>query len=253
MDYGLYLSAAGAKAQITRQAVITNNIANSQTAGFKRDLVIMQSRLNASYEDPAMFPYRLPVYGDQGGGVTAVSDGIDLSQSTFEDTHNRTDFALNGPGFFTIAGDNGETLLTRDGRFMIDSEGALRTVAGGNRPVLNNAGEPVRLNPDLPLEIAHDGTITQNGQGTGLKLGITDADPKTLVKLGGNLLRSATPLTPASAETEVLQYKLENSGVEPMVEIVNMMEGQRAFDANARMMTYQDSTMSLLNTVGRVA
>lgn len=254
MNYGLYLSASGAKAQMERQDVITNNIANAHTTGFKRDLVVMQSRLNAAYEDPTMSAYRLPVFKDQGGGVKAVGDGIDLTQSTFDETKSPSDFALNGRGFFTVAGDNGETLLTRDGRFMVDQNGRLLTVAAGNRPVLNSVGEPVTVDPNLPLAVASDGSISQDGQPTGVKLGLMDvADLRQIVKLGGNLMRTTGQLAPVTPNTQVLQGKLEDSGVEPMVEIVNMLSGQRAFDANTRMISYQDTTMSQLNTVGRVA
>jgi flagellar basal-body rod protein FlgF len=253
MNYGLYISAAGMQAQMAKQDVITNNIANSQTAGFKRDLVMMQARRNAAYEDPKMFPYRLPVVKNQGGGVYALGDGIDLTQSTFEETSNATDVALNGKGFFTVAGDNGEKLLTRDGRFMIAQDGKLLTTSG-NRAVLDMDGQPITLDPNLPVEIANDGLISQNGQGSSIKLGLTDvSDQRQLVKLGGNVMRVHGELVPAAAGTKILQYKLEHSGVEPMVEIVNMLEGQRAFEANARMLTYQDTTLSQLNTVGRVA
>ena len=253
MNYGLYLSAMGARAQMNRQAVISNNLANSATTGFKRDLMVMQSRLNAAYEDPKMFPYRLPVVKDQGGGVLPMGDGIDLTQSELENTSNATDVAINGKGFFTVAGDNGEKLLTRNGRFLIDQTGKLFT-AGGNRAVLDTSGQPITLNPSLPPVIGNDGTISQGGAETGVKLGLADvADSKQLIKLGANVMRASGDVAQVPAETQVMQYKLEASGVEPMVEIINMMEGQRAFEANTRMMTYQDTTLSQLNTVGRVA
>ena len=255
MNYGLFLSAMGAKAQMDRQAVISNNLANSNTTGFKRDLMAMQSRLNAAYEDPKMFPFRLPVVKDQGGGVLPVGDGIDLSQSELENSANPTDVALNGRGFFTVAGDNGEKLLTRDGHFLIDQSGKLVT-ASGNRAVLDITGQPITLTPGLPLTVSPDGTISQgqDAAGGGVKLGLANvADSRQLIKLGSNVMRASGDLAQVPADTQVMQYKLEASGVEPMAEIVNMMEGQRAFEANTRMMSYQDTTLSQLNTVGRVA
>jgi len=255
MNTGLYISTAGLKAQETRQAVIANNIANAKTTGFKRDLMVMQSRLNASMEDPKMFPYRLPVMQNQGGGVYAVGSGIDLTQSNFETSGSATDVALNGPGFFTLAGENGQKLLTRDGRFVMDQDGGLVT-AVGKHPVLDNTGKPIVLNIKVPVDISPDGQITQGADDQGVKLGLSDvADSRHLLKLGGNVMAVDKPeaISAASADTRVLQYQLEASGVDPMVEIVNMMEGQRAFDANARMITYQDQTLSQLNTIGRVA
>jgi len=254
MNYGLYLSAAGAKAQLDRQAVITNNLANANTSGFKRDLVVMQSRMNAAYEDPRMAAYRLPIVKDIGGGVDAMGDGIDLSQSTIEETGNPTDLAISGRGFFMVQGENGEQLLTRDGRFMLDQDGHVLTVAAGNRPVLSKDGSPLVVDPNQKLRIDPDGTVWEGGQITDKKLALTDvSDPRYLVKVGGNLLKNNGTLKPVSVDTKMLQYKLENSGVDPMQEIITMMEGQRAFEANTKMMQFQDTTLSQLNTVGRVA
>src|SRR5437763_4339005 len=124
MNYGLYISAAGLQAQDARQSVISNNLANSMTTGFKRDLAVMRSRANAVVEDPHMRPYRVPVVDHQGGGVSIVGGGIDLSQSSLDTTGNATDLALEGKGFFTVAGpDSTDRLLTRNGKFIIADEG----------------------------------------------------------------------------------------------------------------------------------
>ena len=81
------------------------------------------------------------------------------------------------------------------------------------------------------------------------------SDSRRLIKIGNNLLTvdKADALTPVSPNTEVRQGHLEQSGVNPIVELTSMMEGQRAFEANAKMITYQDTTLSELNTVGKVA
>jgi flagellar basal body rod protein FlgG len=253
MNYGLYLSAAGAQAQMDRLAVVTNNLANAQTTGFKRDLVAMQARMNAAYEDPKMAAYRLPVTRDQGGGVFSTNGGIDLSQGSLKDSGNSLDLALNGRGFFTIQGDNGTTLLTRDGKFNLDQEGNLQS---SGKAVLDKDGKPITLNLKEDVTIAANGNISQGGTDTGITLGIANvSNSQQLIKMGGNRLRAAegTSLTQAPANTQVMQYKLEESGVDEMTEMVNMIEGQRAFDANTKMITYQDQTMSLINTVGRVA
>jgi flagellar basal-body rod protein FlgF len=253
MNYGLYLSAMGAQAQMQRSTVVTNNIANARTTGFKRDLVTMVARQNAAYEDPRMATYRLPVVKDQGGGVYAENGGIDLSQGTLKTTGEPMDVALNGRGFFTVAGDKGTTLLTRDGHFQVDSAGHLLS---SGKPVLGKDGQPITLELKGDVVIGSDGTITQSGADTGMALGIADvSDSKQLIKMGGNMLRAADGVTlaQAPADTQVMQGNLEESGVNEMVEIVNMIEGQRAFEANTKMMSYQDQTMSLLNTVGRVA
>ncbi len=107
------------------------------------------------------------------------------------------------------------------------------------------------------MTIAGDGTISQRDQGLGgVKLGMADVkDQKDLMKLGGNLLSVSKPesLTEVPAGTQVRQFHVEQSGVDPVVEMVNMLEGQRAFEANAKMISYQDTTLQELNTIGKVA
>ena len=254
---GLYLSAAGLQAQEVRQAVIANNLANAQTTGFKRDLAMMQARLQAPEEDVRMTKYLVPSLQNQGGGVNAVGAGVDLTQAPLTATSNQTDVALDGRGFFTVKGDKeGEKNLTRDGRFLINTDGTLVTANGG-RPVLSADGQPIVLDPELPVTIAADGSISQgDGGAAGTKLGLADVkDQKDLVKLGGNLLTVSKPesLTDVPSETQVRQFHVEQSGVDPVVEMVNMLEGQRAFEANAKMISYQDTTLSELNTIGKVA
>jgi flagellar basal-body rod protein FlgF len=253
MNYGLYLSAMGAQAQLQRTTVVTNNIANARTTGFKRDLVIMQARRNAAYEDPRMAKFKMPVLKDQGGGVFVRNGGMDLSQGTLQETGNPLDVALDGRGFLTVRGDDGATLLTRDGHLALDQEGRLLS---SGRPVLSREGQEITLNLQGEIKIGQDGEIFQGGADTGMALGIADvSDSRNLVKMGGNMMRAVggASVPQAPAGTRVMQGALEESGVDEMVEIVNMIEGQRAFDANAKMMSYQDQTMSLLNTVGRVA
>lgn len=253
MLYGLYLSTMGLKTQESRLDIIANNLANTQTTGFKRDLAIMRTRANASLEDPAMAPYHTPIYGDQGGG-TWITSAIDLSQGSLRVTGNATDLALVGPGFFTVQGNKpGEKLLTRDGQLALNNDGTLVTTNGG-RPVLSSTGEPIRLNPTLPLQVQSDGSIRQGD--TSVPLGVVNVtDPRRLIKVGGNLLTVDQPdaLTDRNPATLVRQGQLESSGADPIIEMVNMTAGQRAFDANARLLSYQDNALSELNTIGRVA
>jgi flagellar basal body rod protein FlgG len=253
---GLYVSAAGLQAQEARQSVIANNLANANTHGFKRDLTVMQARRNAIQEHPELAPYQLPVLANQSGGVTGSGGGIDMTQGPLTSTKNPTDVALMGSGFFEVQGDKpGEKLLTRDGSFLLNQDGTLVTANGG-RPVLSSQGQPIVLNPNLPVQISTTGMITQGDGSAGVQLGLTDvSDPRQLVKLGSNLLTVTNPqaLTAISPNTQVKQGHVEESGVNPAVELVNMMQGQRAFDANAKMITYQDTTLSELNTIGKVA
>ncbi len=215
----------------------------------------MQARANAVHEDPTMMKYAIPVLQNQGGGVNIAGAGIDLTQSALTRTGNATDLALEGKGFFEVQGEQaGEKFLTRDGTFLLNNNGGLVTATGG-RPVLGVDGQPITLNPNLPVTIGMTGVISQ-GDGTVGQLGLTDiSDSRRLLKVGNNLLTVDKPdaLVPVSSGTQVRQGHLEQSGVDPIVEMVSMMEGQRAFEANAKMITYQDTTLSELNTIGKVA
>jgi flagellar basal body rod protein FlgG len=255
MLYGLYLSASGLQAQELRQNVITNNLANANTTGFKRDLAVVQARANPAYEDPTMSQYRHSILARQGGGVTVQGGGVDLTQSTLVRSTNPTDLALDGRGFFVVKGPSeGQTALTRDGRFMVNSEGTL-VMSGSGRPVLDSEGALIKLDPNLKTSIDAAGRVYQNdAQLSQLKLADV-SDARHIVKLGGNLMTVDDPknLQDINPSTVVRSGYLENSGVDPVVEMVNMMEGQRIFDANAKMISYQDQTLQQLNTIGRIA
>jgi flagellar basal-body rod protein FlgF len=253
MLYGLYLSTAGMQAEDYRQSVFTNNLANSRTPGFKRDLAAIMARQDAAYEDPQMAGFRVPVLSQQGGGVFAAPTRMDLSQGVLEPSSNKLDVALKGPGFFMVKGDGNQTMLTRDGRFLLNKDNQLSTQDG--QQVLDDSGSPITLNPNASITILADGQITQDGTKVA-ELGLRNvADPLALQKIGSNLLavRGGGTLEPVNADTAVKQGYTEASGVDPIVEMVNMMEGQRAFEANARMITFQDQTLQQINAMGRLA
>lgn len=249
---GLYMSAAGLQTQEYRQSVTANNLANAQTTGFKRDFAVMQARLNAAEADPRMAAFRQPGLRQRSGGVWPGAGSIDLSQGSLNQTGNQSDVALEGPGFFTLQGDKGEKLLTRDGRFLINNEGFLINAASG-RKVLSAAGEPISLNPALPLHVTNRGYV-QQGEGVSVQLGIVDTSADNLSKRGANTMAAEDPTRMTAMDgATVRQGFLEQSAVDPVVEMVNMLEGQRVFEANARMLTYQDQTLQQLNMIGRVA
>jgi flagellar basal body rod protein FlgG len=254
MLYGLYLSAMGMQAQEKRLDVTANNLANANTTGFKRDLAVEQARASAPFEDVRMGQYRMHMLAKQGGGVRLQGGGVDLTQAMLQQTGKETDLALDGKGFFVVKGADGQTTLTRDGRLSLNADGTLVAATSG-RPVLNAEGQAIRLNPALPIIVHNDGTISQTG-GDQVKLKLMDVtDGRQVVKLGANLMTVADEkaLKAIDPSTIVRQGSLEQSGVDPIVEMVSMMEGQRVFDANAKMISYQDQTLQQANSIGKVA
>src|SRR3954470_16064638 len=121
MLYGLYLSATGVMTNAYRQDVISNNIANAETVGFKRDLALFQERRTERAERGLSPGRSNPMLEALGGGVFASPTVIDKSQGELEPSDNNLDVAIVGQGYFTVSnGDRGEVALTRNGRFIVN-------------------------------------------------------------------------------------------------------------------------------------
>jgi len=249
MIYGLYLSATGVLACSHRQDVIANNLANSETVGFKRDLVIQQHRLteaartHSRQTDPLLEPL--------GGATGVLPTYTDYSPGEVEDTGNPLDLAIQGQGFFAVQ-KNGRIMLTRDGRFMVGRNGALVTAGGAE--VLDGRLRPIRTGSASPLSVSQDGTITQDGQSIG-RIGVFEQPPRAMLrKTGASLIEyagNAERLRPAAST--IRSGALERSNADPIVELAAMMEAQRQLEANVNMIRYQDQTLGrLVNDVGRI-
>lgn len=255
MNYGLYVAAAGLQHQEYRQDVIANNLANAQTVGFKRVLAQAQARVNPARESSQFVNSDALLRQAPAGGVWSMPTSLDLTQAPLTESANDHDLALQGPGFFMVQGNSPEErLLTRDGRFVVDNTGQLAMATGGHA-VLDAEGNPIKLDPAKPFLVTTQGAIKQ-GEATVAQLAVMNVGKSTdLVNRGGNLLgvKEGSPMMPATVATQVRQGKTEQSGVDPMTEMVAMLEGQRHFEANTKMIQYQDTMLQQLNTVGRVA
>ncbi len=254
MIYGLYLSATGVLTNSYRQDVIANNLANSETVGFKRDVPLFRQRLTASQENRlASHEWSNDLLEAMGGGTFASPVSVDTSQGDPEQTGTPTDVAIEGKGFFAVR-DKGQLALTRDGRFSVSNQGRLVMNASGNE-VLGADGKAIEINGRLPIAIGADGTITQNGAAVG-RIGLFDvADPAQLRKHGGSLLTSENlDFKQLSAGTGRMRSSFyERSNVEPSTELTTLMDAQRQLEANANMIRYQDQTLGrLVNDVGKI-
>jgi flagellar basal-body rod protein FlgF/flagellar basal-body rod protein FlgG len=244
----MYISAEGAQAQAQRLEVISNNLANVETPGFKRDVPTFQARFAEAIQQGLAQPGSRGA-DDVGGGVKMIETLTDFSRATLRHTKMDADFAINGEGFFQVRGPGGDVLLTRAGNFTIDGQGRLVTQAD-NLPVLDDGGAEIVLDGTRPFEVQSGGRIVQDGEQYALGLA-TVASLGDLVKVGGNTFRSLGPLTPVAAnQRDVRQGYLEQSGVNPTREMMAMIETTRAFEANTRLIQHQDSMISgLINRV----
>jgi len=247
MPYGLYISSEGAHAQNKRLEVITNNLANVETVGFKRDLAVFQARFTQAIEDGQAMPGSGSL-DDIGGGIMVRETKTDFSPGPFKKTGTWSDVAIKGKGFFTVRKGE-ETYLTRAGNFRVTGRGELITQQG--YPVLNDSGSPIVVNPaGGPVIISPTGQIRQGGISQNLAL-MTPKSLGDLVKAGENLLRPlAEPEPLARDERDVASGFLEVSDVQPTTEMVDMIQASRAVEANIKMIQTQDQMLG--NLFGRL-
>ncbi|HZL34132.1 MAG TPA: flagellar hook-basal body protein [Tepidisphaeraceae bacterium] len=252
MIYGLYLSAAGVMSNSYRQDVIANNLANSETIGFKRDLAVFRERPTALRERGQGGDYSDPILENLGGGILASRSLLDNHQGDLEHTGNPLDVAIVGNGYFSVTNGRQQT-LTRDGRFMLNRNGELILSNDRGQRVLDPKGKPIHLDPNAPVAITSDGQITQNGNAVGA-IGLFDvANPALLKKQGGTMLAypDGTPLQAATGSLAIESQ--EKSNVDPTTELAELMTTQRNLEANANMIKYQDSMLAqLVSSVGKI-
>ena len=251
MTYGLYLSAEGAAAQSQRMEVLANNLANVDTVGFKRQLAIPQAR-HAEAIEQGLATEGSGSENDIGGGVQISGTLTDFSQGTLRNTGNQNDFAIEGKGFFVADGGDSEKLLTRAGNFRVTPQGGLVTQQG--YPVLSSEQTPIQLLRNVPWSVSDDGTITQGATKIQLAL-VEPASRADLVHAGENTFRSLSTTTAvAPGERRIASGYLELSGVQPTIEMMEMIEASRAFESNVRLIQGQDDAIGqLLSRVMRQA
>jgi flagellar basal-body rod protein FlgF len=254
MLYGLYLSAQGAQARSTQLDVVANNLANAGTNSFKRDLAVFQAHrsYDSEYGNSANVPYGL---SDSVGGMTIAETHTDFTQGSLQKTGGTFDLAISGPGYFRI--NNGsEEMLSRDGRFTQNANGDLLTADGGYR-VLSTEGAPIRISDEaVSVEIAEDGTINERAAdgsvNVAARIGLVQpGNQRALQKVGENLYRTDSGVSPVDDGTHLVQGFLESSGVNPVVETMRMIEASRGFETNLNMIKFQDESLARLLTAAR--
>jgi len=249
MLYGLYLSAQGAQAQATRLDVLSNHLANAGTTGFKRDLAIFQSNRPYDIENGGFS--NAP--GNQSaltGGVTPAKVVTDYSEGPLVHTGGALDVALAGPGFFQVS-DGKQQFLTRKGQFTLSSTGELM-LQGSGMHVLSNAGNTINVPAESArVEIGSDGTLSSVGaDGTRTQLArlsmVRPNSDQQLEKVGGSLFRTDSSVSPTTSDSKLQQGFIEQSGVTPVSEMIDMVQASRMVEANVNMIKYQDDALDRL-------
>lgn len=252
---GLYAAYTGMMNQQKRMEVVTNNLANSTTVGFKKEGatsmpfdMVFGIKIKDSSEG-----YRDKVIGRLNLGARIGETYTDYTQGSFRTTGGTFDLAVAGKGFFNISYTNkkGEefTMYTRDGSFTMTREGFLVTKDGDF--VLGQGG-PVVLPTDAEVKIDELGNIFADGQYVD-QLQLTDfADYNYLEKYGENMYRAVDGAQRMPASGEVLQGMLEMSNVQVVSEMVEMISVQRAYEAAQKVETSMDGMLEKVVTMGQV-
>jgi flagellar basal-body rod protein FlgF len=264
MNYGFYLSTASAITGMRRLDTVANNLANSTTVGFKADVLSMSARLPENIENGGMYSDTNAALDALGGGTLFNPTQIDLSQGTLRKTGNPLDVALEGDGFFMLespqsgAGANNgpaanDKLLARAGAFSRDSKGRL-VLATSGVAVLGTNGKPIVIPADAAkVRIDARGNIFNDTDSIGQLAVVMPTDIANLRKEGRDALRLIGGRTKdAPTETLVRQEHLEESTVDSVAALAELVKVSRSIEFSTRLMQTQDQmTGRLIDTFGR--
>ncbi len=266
MVKGLYTAHTGMVNEQKRLDVLSNNLANAATNGYKKEGTTSETFADAlAIKIKDSSDYYLPKgLGDISLGVHLGETYTDYSQGNFRVTDNKYDVALDGDGFFAISYTNksGETSVkfTRDGAFTVNTQGYLVTKDGDY--VLNQngamnrdggAGSYIQLNPNLDFTIDELGGIYQNDQLVA-QLGVVDVEDYNYIqKYGESLYDLADGGQLIESDAKVIQGTIEMSNVNVVREMVEMITITRAYEANQKIIQTVDTMLDKsVNTVGKV-
>jgi len=238
MDRSLYIAMSGAKQTLLAQASNANNLANSQTAGFKSDFEQFRAM-------PVFGPgYPTRVY------AMAERPGSDFSPGSVFTTGNDLDIAINGDGWFAVEGEDGKEAYTRAGDLRITPEGRLET--GSGRAVFGDGG-PINIPPAEKIDIGSDGTISivplgENETTVAVvgRIKVVKTDPDNLEKLNDGLIHTKDgSLLLADADARLVQGALEGSNVNAVSALVEMIELARSFELQTKVMKNADDNSGI--------
>lgn len=213
MDNGIYIALSKQMAQFRQMDVIANNIANSDTAGYSAEKMIFNQYLVRDGDRHRMaFAQDIATFRDTSEGRLKKTDGV-------------FDVAIRGAGYFRVETPLG-VRYTRAGNFQLSGDGTLVTPEG--YPVLSADGEPIQFGEeDRDVTIARDGTIAVGNDVRGA-IGVVDFDnPQLLERTSGGLYRAEIEPAPV-AVVEVMQGMVEQSNVQPVMELTSMIKTSRS-------------------------
>lgn len=255
---GLYTAYTGMLNEQHRMDTITNNLANVNTTGFKKEGATSESfkdTLAYKIKDLTESPNIGRRIGPMSMGVKTGENYVDFSDGAITEDNNPAHVALSGKGFFSFEYTNkaGETSVKygRDGSFVVKTDGSLCTKDGDF--VLDDGGSHIVLDPVKDFVIGYDGAIFQDGSEVA-KLGVVDFEDYNYLKhFGENYFEPVEGATTKDATAITIQGFLEHSNVQVVYEMVDMIALQRQYDANQKVITTYDGSLDIaVNQLGKL-
>lgn len=257
MIRSLWIARTGLDAQQTSLDVIANNLANVSTNGFKRARAVFEDLLYQTIRQPgaqSSQSTQIPSGLQLGTGAQPISTARIHTQGSLQQTGNDLDVAINGAGFIQVLLPDGTTAYTRDGSFQKDNQGQLVTSNG--YPVQPNITIPADA---LTVTISSDGVVSVTQPGSSAVTQVGTMQVATFINVGGlqsigeNLfLETAssgapTPSTPGSNGAGLLNQRyVETSNVNVAEELVSMIQTQRAYELNSKVVSTSDQMLARL-------
>lgn len=258
MMNSLWIAKTGMSAQQTQMDVVSHNLSNVATTGYKRQNVVFEDLMYQNLRQvgaPADEQNALPTGMHVGLGVRTVATTRNFAQGTPTETGKDLDVAINGDGFFQVQMPDGTTAYTRAGTFNKDANGQL--VTAGGYPLLDGITVPQDA---TKLSISKSGVVTVNVTGNPIPQQIGQlntaafVNPAGLEPIGENLYResaaSGAPQTGTPGTNNlgtVMQGFLESSNVNVVEELVNMIQTQRAYEMNSKAISTTDQMLAKLS------
>ena len=230
------VATAGGRIQQARIELLADRVAKVRVAGFKGDFASVQATRQKAGELAAPDKMRLTV---------------DFSEGALRETNSRMDVAIRGKGLL-VATDGKRRIYTRGGNLHVDKK--MHLAIRNGLKLLNANGDPIQVTGDYPIDISDDGKVRQGGELRG-KLALVDfsGDEELLRRRGSDFVCTDKRYNPHKAGGQVKQGMLEQSNVDGIRAMVELIEASRLFEASMRAVNYSDRSLTrLINDVGSI-
>jgi flagellar basal-body rod protein FlgG len=254
MNSSFYIATTGVRSYQGKLDSIANNIANVDTAGYKRRGANFAENLTVSIQNQTDEQKEIGRLSPNGirttFGSRIVATPLDMTQGAPKQTDNPYDLMVEGNGYFQVQRSTGETLYARSGSFQLSSIGndRFQLVNANGDVLLSQYGNPIEVSGNNELKVSTDGSVA----GLNERIGIVQIqDPQLLMDAGGVYRLQGGTVTPLNTNYQIKQGYLEASNVELNQEMTDMIKAQRGLQANSRALSYADQMMGIANGIFR--